>query len=160
MLNPTQAQYFGAAPFLFGADRIMKFSAAPCVAVDVLAVEDTPNDAPRDYLRDALNQSMQGDEEICYNFQIQVRSLGEIGTEKIENASTEWPGERDNYADVAKITIPLGQDIDSAVAEQSCEQLVFTPWHSLAAHQPVGGINRLRLDVYRNSARHRHISFD
>jgi hypothetical protein len=160
VLNPTQAQYFGAAPFLFGANQIMKFSAAPCVAVDVLALEDTPNDAPRDYLRDALKQSMQGDEEICYNFQIQVRSLGEIGTDKIENASTEWPGERDNYADVAKITIPLGQDIDSAVAEASCEQLVFTPWHSLAAHQPVGGINRLRLDVYRNSARHRRISSD
>ena len=36
-----------------------------------------------------------------------------------------------------------------------CERLVFTPWHSLAAHQPIGSINRLRKAVYEASAQHR-----
>lgn len=155
--NPAQIPYFGAAPFLFGPDRVMKFSAAPCVAV-----EQTPfvgEDPPESYLRDALIQSMHGDEEVCYNFQIQVRNLDEIGTQdEIENASTKWPNEEKNYVNVARITIPPHQDIDSAEAQESCEELVFTPWHSLAAHQPVGGINRLRLGVYLNSALHRRIS--
>ena len=35
------------------------------------------------------------------------------------------------------------------------EELVFNPWQSLAAHQPLGGINRLRKPVYLSSAEHR-----
>jgi hypothetical protein len=69
-----------------------------------------------------------------------------------------WPEEEENYLDVARIIIPPHQDVDSPDAQESCDNLVFTPWHSLAAHQPVGGINRLRLDVYRTSAMHRQVS--
>ena len=47
------------------------------------------------------------------------------------------------------------EDIDSAEHKAQCERLVFTPWHSLAAHQPIGSINRLRKAVYEASAQHR-----
>ena len=158
--NPAQVQYFGAAPFLFGAKRVMKFSAKPCVDVEQAPFPGvqpgvTPTDPSKHYLRDALIESMKGDQEICYDFQIQVRNLGEVSTRDIEDASTEWPGERDNYVDVARITVPLGQNIMDPAALKSCEQLVFTPWHSLEAHQPVGGINRLRRPVYFRSSEHR-----
>ena len=151
--NPAQVQYFGASPFLFGDGQAMKFSAAPCTVLPQAAFDgETP--APN-YLRDALRQTMQDEVAICYNFQIQVRTLGEISIEEMENAATTWPDEEANYVDVARITIPSQQDIDSEQALESCEQLEFTPWHSLQAHQPIGGINRLRRDVYYNSALHR-----
>jgi hypothetical protein len=162
--NPAQVAYFGAAPFLFGADHVMKFSAAPCVAAEQtpligLTEGETPISPASNYLRDALIQSMQADEEFCYNFRIQVRELNDIrAPEEIESASMEWPQEEENYLDVARITIPPHQDVDSPDAQESCEKLVFTPWHSLAVYQPVGGINRLRLGVYRTSATHRQIS--
>ena len=37
--NPLEAQYFSGAPFLFGKDRVMKFSAKPC--------ENLPKQEPR-----------------------------------------------------------------------------------------------------------------
>ena len=36
------------------------------------------------------------------------------------------------------------------------ENLSFTPWHTLPAHEPVGAVNRLRLTVYEALSRHRH----
>jgi hypothetical protein len=163
--NPAQTRYFGAAPFLFGTNRVMKFSAEPCNPVFPAPFvgttpDKTPENPTQNYLREALNQSMLGDREICYNFQIQVRESKELSTENIENASTEWPEEMDKYVNVARITIAPRQNIDSADAQESCEKLVFTPWHSLADHQPVGGINRLRQGVYRNSATHRQVSIE
>ena len=60
------------------------------------------------------------------------------------------------FARVARITIiALQDDIDSAEHQAQCERLVFTSWHSLAAHQPIGSINRLRKAVYEASAQHR-----
>ena len=56
---------------------------------------------------------------------------------------------------VATITIPP-QDIDSAERRALCEDLIFSPWHGLVEHRPLGGINRLRREVYLASARLRH----
>ncbi len=60
------------------------------------------------------------------------------------------------FVNVARIVIPAPQKhINSKKAEAECEKLVFTPCHSLAAHQPLGGINRLRKAVYLASKDHR-----
>ncbi|MDH3914498.1 MAG: hypothetical protein OEU09_24750, partial [Rhodospirillales bacterium] len=57
---------------------------------------------------------------------------------------------------VAKITIPAPQkNIDGPQQVERCEALAFTPWHSLADHQPLGSINRLRKAVYLASEAHR-----
>jgi len=56
---------------------------------------------------------------------------------------------------VTRITIVAPQeDIDSAEHQAQCERLIFTPWHSLASHHPIGS-NRLRKAVYEASAEHR-----
>ena len=44
---------------------------------------------------------------------------------------------------------------DEAGQIERCEALVFTPWHCLADHQPLGSINRLRKAVYLASEAHR-----
>jgi hypothetical protein len=38
---------------------------------------------------------------------------------------------------------------------ERCERAVFSPWHCLPEHQPVGSINRLRKEVYLASKDHR-----
>ncbi len=59
-----------------------------------------------------------------------------------------------NYQPVARINIPAPQDPTANEREQ-CEAMAFSPWHSLAAHRPLGGINRLRQQVYVELAKHR-----
>lgn len=157
--NPMHVQYFGAAPFLFGPDRVMKFSAAPTELANQPAFASPPGE---NYLRDAVTETMRANREFSFDFKIQVRDkTDDFGTDQvlIENASTTWDTaaqkEIEAYVDVARITIPAPQAVDTESAITECENLAFTPWHSLKAHQPVGGINRLRRSVYLNSAGHR-----
>jgi hypothetical protein len=155
--NPLGIQYFSAAPFLFGPDRVMKFSAKPCVEVPPEKSPHKPR--PENYLRDALTVTMNRNEPLHFDFMLQVRREGEdfgIDNEAIENASSEWKETDFPFIKVAKITIPAPQpEVDSEENKAHCEKLAFTPWHSLVEHQPIGSINRLRKSVYQASAEHR-----
>lgn len=149
--NPLGIQYFSAAPFLFGSDRVMKFSAKPCAVVPPTEVPAPP---PDNYLRDVLTETMNRNEVLHFDFMLQVRSEGDdLG---IENASSEWKESDYPFIKVAKITIPAPQsEVDTEENKTHCEKLAFTPWHSLVEHQPIGSINRLRKSVYQASAEHR-----
>lgn len=153
--NPMQVQYFGAAPFLFGAGRAMKFSAAPCAGTeqdDFPAITaDTPS---ANYLSEALKLTMSGKQAVCYDFKIQTRGIDAKGL-NIEDATTTWPEEANSYVNVARINIQVPQSPHTPETLEQCEKLAFSPWHALAVHRPLGGINRLRRKVYSNSAGHR-----
>ncbi len=149
--NPLGVQYFSAAPFLFGPARVMKFSAVPAGGEQPQLF---PADISENYLREALRARMQRKKNVVFNFKIQVRKKGEEGLD-IEDASTVWDESRFPFVTVARITIPTPQEIPEPDADDDCEKRVFTPWHSLKAHRPLGSINRLRKDVYIASATHR-----
>ncbi|QPJ60723.1 MAG: hypothetical protein G3M70_01985 [Candidatus Nitronauta litoralis] len=156
MESPFDAQYFSASPFLLGPDKVMKFSAKP------KQCRKSP-----DYLREAMRNQfgLNTGKRVCFDFLLQVptdqKDLG------IEDATFEWiedksligefPGKMKKgvpYEKVAEIVIPV-QNFDKPAANTACEELEFNPWHSLEAHQPLGGINRLRNPVYLESARGR-----
>ncbi len=146
--SPVDNPYFSAAAFGFGPDRVMKFRARPVAPSSDAPMVDEPN-----YLRTALIERLK-DEDVVFEFEIQVRSPNEVNiAADIENASTEW---NDSYVTVAKITIP-SQEFDSPEQKEKCERLFFTPWHGIKEHVPLGGINRLRKEVYLESARHRNL---
>ena len=164
--SPVDNRYFSAAPFLFGDDRVMKYSARPIAPV----AGGPPDITDRDYLRKALQKRLTapGAQGIVFDFQVQLRSAnelaGKIATE-IEDACVEWPELEDPksgklkpkypFETVARITIPP-QDFDTQEQREVCESLTFTPWHGIAEHRPIGGINRLRLAVYEASTEFRH----
>lgn len=78
---------------------------------------------------------------------------GKIDVE-VEDACFEWDETKHPFETVATIRIPPQ---DFATKEQCavCERLIFTPWHGIADHRPLGGINRLRRAVYEASAQMR-----
>lgn len=153
--DPLKVQYFGAAPFLFGPGQIMKFSAVPTVIVEQKPFEHITTDNPSaNYLRDSLGETMSGKGVIEYDFMIQTRCAKDDGL-NVEDATTTWSDEAAGYIPVAKISIRAPQTPDDVAELDHCEKLAFNPWHSLAAHKPLGGINRLRRQVYFGSARHR-----
>jgi hypothetical protein len=151
-LSPLDNSYFGAAPFLFGEGRAMRFAARPVnpKTGDVGTAVDDPN-----YLRNAMLKRLAdaGGKDICFDFQIQVRSADKIKPEEdIEDACRAWDETTDKFITVARIAIPP-QDITTPERKEFCEKLFYTPWHGLADHRPLGGINRLRQDVYDRSAK-------
>ncbi|MCB1310593.1 MAG: hypothetical protein KDK29_01315 [Sedimentitalea sp.] len=151
--SPLDNSYFGAAPFLFGEGRAMRFRARP-VAPDADAAADF---ADPGYLRAGLRRrlSAAAGQDIVFEFQVQVRDAASLSTalpDLIENACNDWPDIP--FETVARIAIPP-QDADPDTPERRalCENLIFSPWNGLAAHRPLGGINRLRRLVYEISAR-------
>lgn len=152
--NPTEVSYFGAAPFLFGPDRVMRFKAEPWGG----DTEDQaiPKNPPGNYLRQAVRRTVNRREDVCFDFMVQVRGKNEKNL-KIEDATADWPDTP--FVAVARIIIPAPQERPGADRREAwarrearCEKLAFTPWHCLAAHQPLGSINRLRKAVYIASA--------
>lgn len=142
MIDPVSTQYFGAAPFMFGPDRIMRFSARPLAPA---ADAPLPATLDADYLRTALAQRLRAS-AVSFELAIQVREPSPEAT--VEDVTREWSDVA--FQPVARIDIAQ-QDIGDPALVQECEALFFTPWHSLVDHRPVGGINRMRLAVYRAS---------
>jgi hypothetical protein len=151
--SPVDNRYFSASPFLFGDDRVMKFSANPVAPV----LSDTPDVSDPNYLRTALRKRLA--EDIVFAFQVQVRPASELAgviDTEIEDACFEWDEQKHQFATVGTITIPA-QDFETDERRALCESLTFTPWHGIVEHRPLGGINRLRLAVYEASTRFRHV---
>ena len=63
----------------------------------------------------------------------------------VEDPTVEW---KSPFIKVATLKLP-SQTIDSPEQLEFCENLSFNPWHSLPEHEPLGGINRPRKQVYQ-----------
>ena len=153
--SPVDNDYFGAAPFRFGPDRVMRFR----VTIGNHSI-GKPDITRPNYLREALTfrlrDSAQG--PVVFHFQAQIRDATGIDPEKdIENASHRWEDEQTYpYIPLATLTIPL-QEFNNPEQIAACEKLVFSPWHGLEDHEPLGGINRLRRAVYEASSMFRNL---
>jgi hypothetical protein len=151
--SPVDNRYFSGAPFLFGDDRVMKFSASPVSP----AAAEAPDCSDPAYLRKALHKrlTMAGAEDVVFDFQVQLRAGSDLSSTidtDIEDACCEWDEQKFPFETVATILIPP-QDFETEKQCAACERLIFTPWHGIAEHRPLGGINRLRRAVYEASAR-------
>ncbi len=156
--NPLEVKYFSAAPFRFGPDRVMKFAVTPvngeAPQPDFSEQEIASLDG--DYLAHALRQTLIQGEEIRLSFGVQIAKASQLAgreAEMIENAAIGWDEAEFPLVEVAQLVVqPLRR---TRRLVDSCKLRRFTPWHALAAHEPLGGINRLRKPVYKDSGVHR-----
>ena len=148
--NPLQTRYWSMVPYQLGIgpDRqAVKYSARSCTA----AVDPIPNHPKHDFLRDALRTSLQkGD--ACMEFLVQPRTSSTL---LVEDAMTEWKETQAPFYQVATIRIPQ-QVFDTPDQNKFCENLSFTPWHTLPEHKPLGVINRMRKVIYDRISQVRH----
>jgi hypothetical protein len=88
-------------------------------------------------------------------WEIQSQLALDDGTTPIEDASKQWPEDKSPYRAVATLTVPPQESYSNARQIFVDEQLSFSPWHALAAHQPLGGIMRSRLRAYEEAQQFR-----
>ena len=136
----------------------MKFSVVPA-AGEVPQKPFSPEEIGAlndNYLALALKKSLTQGKTTHLSFLIQTVEKSQLaGREKdmIENAALAWSERELPVVKVADIAIhPVGENEQLVDA---CKSLRFTPWHTLAAHEPLGGINRLRKPVYCESGKFR-----
>ncbi len=145
--NPLDTRYWSTTPYLFG-DTEMKFSARHCGPASPFTETTSP-----DFLRENMQKHLV-DSEACFDFLVQLRN--KLPTEMpIEDPTIEWSEKDAPFIPVARITIPA-QEFASPKQLALCENLSFTPWHTIPEHRPLGGINRVRKTVYDTISRVRH----
>jgi hypothetical protein len=88
------------------------------------------------------------------HWDLQLQFYASEALTPIENASVNWATP---YSTVARLMLPK-QDCASAEGKSLCEQVegtVIDPWQALAAHRPLGDVQRARKVVYFESQKGR-----
>jgi hypothetical protein len=151
-VHPLGATYYSQTPYRYG-NYIAKFSLVPVLpALKDLA--DTTIDASGrpDAIREDVRESLieQGG---TWEFRVQLC----MNLEKmpIEDATVVWDEEASPFVTVATLDVPPQLAWQDGISQKTEDELSFSPWHGLAAHQPLGGVNRARNDTYKFSADYR-----
>lgn len=146
--HPLGETYYTQTAFRYG-DAIAKISVAP-VGPDLAALTGTIVDVAGrpDALRDTLIDHFRDGGGA---WELRVQLCTDLATMPIEDASVVWPEDRSPYVAVARITAKPQPAWNEARAKAVDDGLLFSPWHGLAAHRPLGSVNRLRRDAYARS---------
>jgi catalase len=146
--HPANYTYYSMTPIRYG-EFVAKYRAKAARPVTPpLAELVTRLATERDAIRHLLEETLKN-EELAFDFQVQLRTSA--ASMPIEDAAVTWPEEESPFQTVARLVLPR-QDISSMATADDGERRAFSVWNALAAHRPLGGINRLRRAVYPVSA--------
>ncbi|MCR6653383.1 MAG: catalase family protein [Cellvibrionaceae bacterium] len=146
--SPLQTRYWSTTPYQLGPQQIVKYSLIPHAGV----VTHLPVDAGPDFLRQTMVKQLA---EKDYDFDFCVQLQTDPQRMPVEDPGRRWSEQMSPFIKVATLTIPH-QAFDNPAQNAYGINLSFNPWHSLAAHHPLGGINRARRVVYQTLSTFRH----
>lgn len=150
--HPLGETFYTMVPFLYGP-YFAKLSVVP-VAPELTALTDAPvevNGKP-DGLREAVNAHFARHGGV---WEIRVQLGVDIEQTPIEDASVVWPEDLSPYVTVARLEVQPQPAWNEARSREVDDGMVFSPWHGLAAHRPLGGIMRSRQPAYEMSSQFR-----
>jgi len=152
LTHPLGDSYYSQVPFRYG-DYIAKFALVPVspnltdLTGDKVNVHDRP-DALQEVIRETLIDGGG-------TWELQVQLNTDLEAMPIEDASVEWDEKASPYRTVGRITVAPQLSLGTDLAAQVDDQTFFSPWHGLAAHRPLGSVNRARRQTYEMSANFR-----
>jgi hypothetical protein len=154
--NPLFHQYWSMTPYRLGTDPsnklAVKYTAKPrAVPRRSFLRRAAPYLRWRFSLKREVSRTLATGER-RFDFYIQ-RHVDQ--RTPIENSKVEWTEAVSKPEHVALIIIPP-QELISTEQDRFCENLSFSPWHSLPEHKPLGLVNRVRKRVYLSISEHRH----
>ena len=142
--SPLATHYWSTTPYRLG-EAVVKY-----MAVSRRALEQRPEQVGENYLAEALKQELV---TAGASFDFCVHIQGDERLQPIDEPGVSWS--RNGAACVRLATLEIPQQKvrpDASLAEQ----MVFSPWNCLAAHEPIGKINLARGNVYAALAKERH----
>lgn len=148
-VDPLGETYFSVTPFRYG-DYIAKFSVAPASSdlKSLTGKKIEAGDRP-DAIRETLQAEMQG---IMGVWDFRVQLCRDLDKQPVEDPTVEWKEDDTPFQKVGTITVAYQDSWERGRVELVDERMRFSIWTGLAAHQPLGNINRARKDPYRHSS--------
>lgn len=144
--HPLGETYFSQTPYRYG-DYIAKFSLAP-VSPSLTELTGAPlategDDAQRAAVAGFFAEGGGAPAE----WELRVQLCVNLDEMPIEDASMEWPQDMSPYIAVATFSVPEQVTWAGAPTQAEEDAIAFSPWNALAAHRPLGGVNRARQGV-------------
>ena len=145
--NLLEVPYFSQTAYKFG-ERAVQYHITPHQP----ATSKVPHDAPNNFLRQRLQEQLARS-DAYFDFEVQFQT--DAKKMPIENPSIPWDASLSPYRKVATIKIPK-QGLGTPEQVAFCEHVAFNAWRTLPEHRPLGGINRVRKEVYPAISQFRH----
>ena len=144
--------YYTAAPIRYG-DHIAKLSMEPASeALKALAGKKVDLDGQPNGLREAVREFCERNGGV---WELKAQLCTDLAAMPVEDASVVWPEDQSPYLTVATIEFEPQTGWSEALAAAVDDGMMFSPWHGLAAHRPLGAVMRARKTAYENSAQFR-----
>lgn len=150
--------FYSATPFLYGP-HIAKFGVFPVSPnLTELTGRQLTNNGEPNMLRNLVVEFFLNNGA---SWELRVQLCTSLETMPVEDASVPWPESESPYTTVARIDVAPQDAWNIEKIEAIEDRLSFSPWHALAAHRPLGAVNRVRRQAYAASSRfrgeHNHI---
>ena len=151
-VDPLGETYYSVTPFRYG-DYIAKFAVVP-VSPDLTPLTKSEIDATDrpDAIRETVQGEMQRTDGV---WELRVQLCRDLDKQPVEDPTVEWKEEDSPFQTVATIHAGRQDSWDAGQVRKVDEEMRFSPWVGLAAHQPLGNINRARKEPYEHSAAYR-----
>ncbi|MCJ2045385.1 catalase family protein [Methylobacterium sp. J-078] len=151
-VDPLGETFYSVTPFRYG-DYIAKFSVAPVApALTALTGREIDASGRPDAIRETVRAEMRGIEGV-WEFRVQL--CRDLARQPVEDPTVEWDEAEAPFQRVGLITVRPQDSWDAARVQAVDEEMRFSVWTGLAAHRPLGNINRARNAPYKHSAEFR-----
>jgi hypothetical protein len=141
--------FYTQTPFLYGP-YIGKFSLKPASASLIAHTNEKIDVHERPHaIREAVIHHFDKDGG---EWELQVQLATDSDAMPIEDASIIWPEDKSPYVTVGRIFAPIQNAWSDQNRKAVDDGVSFSPWHGVAGHRPLGGVNRARKDTYKQSA--------
>ena len=148
-VEPLGETYYSVTAFRYG-DYMAKFSLKPVAPVmTALTGKTIEIDGREDAIRDEVQKEMRG---IDAEWEFRVQLCRDLDKQPIEDPTVEWDEADAPFIRVGTVRAEPQDSWDAAQIQRINEQTRFSIWTGIAAHQPLGNVNRARRDTYRHSA--------
>ncbi len=148
-VDPLGQTYYSVTPFLYG-EYIAKFSLVP-VAPDLTELETREIDASGrpDAIRETVQAEMRDRMGV---WELRVQLCRDLAKQPVEDPTVEWKEDEAPFQTVATLMAEPQDSWDADRVRAVDEEMRFSVWTGLAAHRPLGNINRARRTAYQHSA--------
>jgi len=148
-VEPLGETYYSSTPFRYG-DFIAKFSLVPVApAQKALEGKTIDIDGRENAIREEVQREMR---DIHLEWEFRVQLCRDLERQPVEDATVEWKEDEAPFGRVGVLRVNPQDSWDEARVQRVNEEMRFSIWTGLAAHRPLGNINRARKEPYRHSA--------
>jgi hypothetical protein len=81
-----------------------------------------------------------------------VQLCRDLGKQPVEDPTVERDAQEAPFVTVGTVRAAAQDSWDTALVKLVNEETRFSVWTGVAAHRPLGNVNRVRKDTYRHSA--------